>query len=97
MIAGEFSEVKDTWRSIPVTYYAPKGRGDRLPINISHSGDAGPLQQEIWGQYPWEKYSQAMVDDSSPEAWKTPAPPRTPAARSFIPKLAPEYFTGENG
>src|ERR1700736_4286045 len=33
VVAGEFEEVKDSWRGIPVTYYAPKGRGDRLPIN----------------------------------------------------------------
>jgi len=30
VVAGEFDEVKETWRGIPVTYYAPKGRGDRL-------------------------------------------------------------------
>ena len=30
IVAGEFDEIKDTWRGIPVTYYAPKGRGDRL-------------------------------------------------------------------
>ena len=29
IVAGEFDEVKETWRGIPVTYYAPKGRGDR--------------------------------------------------------------------
>src|ERR1700740_2615180 len=34
VVAGEFDEVKDTWRGIPVTYYAPKGRGDRLPVNF---------------------------------------------------------------
>src|SRR5260370_507557 len=33
VVAGEFDEVKDSWHGIPVTYYAPKGRGDRLPIN----------------------------------------------------------------
>src|SRR6267378_3147620 len=26
VVAGEFDEVKETWRGIPVTYYAPKGR-----------------------------------------------------------------------
>src|SRR5215472_1270762 len=30
VVAGEFDEVKDAWRGMPVTYYAPKGRGDRL-------------------------------------------------------------------
>src|SRR6202165_4395895 len=33
VVAGEFDEVKDTWRNIPLTYYAPKGRGDRLPTH----------------------------------------------------------------
>ena len=37
VVAGEFDEVKDTWRGIPVTYYAPKGRGDRLPINYERT------------------------------------------------------------
>src|SRR5262249_15976370 len=27
VVAGEFAEVKDSWRDIPVTYYAPKDRG----------------------------------------------------------------------
>src|SRR6202047_822882 len=30
VVAGEFDEVKDSLRNLPVTYYAPKGRGDRL-------------------------------------------------------------------
>ena len=29
VVAGEFEEAKQSWRGIPVTYYAPKGRGDR--------------------------------------------------------------------
>ena len=33
VVAGEFDEVKDSWRGMPVTYYAPKGRGDRLPLD----------------------------------------------------------------
>ena len=37
IVAGELDEVKDTWRGIPVTYYAPKGRGDRLSINYSRT------------------------------------------------------------
>src|ERR1700731_4652137 len=31
VVAGEFDEVKDTWRGIPDTYYAPKGRRHRPP------------------------------------------------------------------
>src|SRR5690348_5838848 len=42
VVAGEFDEVKQTWRGMPVTYYAPKGRGNRLRdrkstrLNSSH-------------------------------------------------------------
>ncbi len=37
VVAGELSEVKDTWRNMPVTYYAPKDRGDRLTVNYSRT------------------------------------------------------------
>src|SRR6202049_5316053 len=37
VVAGEFDEVKENLRNLPVTYYAPKGRGDRLPINYSRT------------------------------------------------------------
>src|SRR6202049_1434468 len=37
VVAGEFDELKDSLRNLPVTYYAPKGRGDRLPINYSRT------------------------------------------------------------
>src|SRR6266481_2290951 len=37
VVAGEFDEVKDSWRGMPVTYYAPKGRGDRLSINYGRT------------------------------------------------------------
>src|SRR5712692_4041873 len=64
LVAGEFDEVKDTWRGKPVTYYAPRGRGDRLVVNYNRT----PAMIELFSRklgvdYPWEKYSQAMVDD----------------------------------
>ena len=47
VVAGEFEEVKDSWRGIPVTYYAPKGRGDRLSDQLrAHSPDDRTLQQK---------------------------------------------------
>src|SRR6266852_6156284 len=64
VVAGEFDEVKESWRGMPVTYYAPKGRGDRLSINYGRT----PAMIELFSQklgvdYPWEKYAQSMVDD----------------------------------
>src|SRR5712664_2868139 len=56
VVAGEFDDVRDTWHGIPVTYYAPKGRGDRLPINYGRT----PAMMEFFSKkfgvdYPWEK------------------------------------------
>jgi len=64
VVAGEFVEVKDAWRTIPVTYYAPKDRGDRLTPNYSRT----PAMLELFSKklgvdYPWEKYAQVMVDE----------------------------------
>ena len=58
VVAGEFTEVKDTWRKMPVTYYAPKDRADRLTANYSRT----PAMIELFStklgvDYPWEKYS----------------------------------------
>jgi len=64
VVAGEFDEVKQGWRGLPVTYYAPKGRGDRLLPNYERT----PEMMEVFSKklgvnYPWEKYAQTMVDD----------------------------------
>ena len=64
VVAGEFVEVKDSWRNMPVTYYAPKDRGDRLNPNYSRTPAMIELFSKTLGvEYPWEKYSQVMVDD----------------------------------
>ena len=64
VVAGEFDEVKQTWHGLPVTYYSPKGRGDRLLPNYERT----PAMMELFSkklgvEYPWEKYAQVMVDD----------------------------------
>ena len=37
VVAGEFDEVKDSYGKLPVPYYAPKGRGDRLKVNYGRT------------------------------------------------------------
>src|SRR6267378_882003 len=64
VVAGEFVEVKDSWRNIPVTYYAPKDRGDRLSLSYSRTPAMIDLfSRKLGVDYPWEKYSQAMVEE----------------------------------
>jgi aminopeptidase N len=98
VVAGEFDEVKDTWRGIPVTYYAPKGRGDRLSINYGRT----PAMMELFSKkfgvaYAWEKYAQVMVDDFVAGGMENSSATTNTSSSLVHPKLAPEYLTGEDG
>src|SRR6266566_2864565 len=97
VVAGEFDEVKDTWRGIPLTYYAPRGRGDRLPINYGRT----PAMMEVFSKkfgvdYPWEKYAQVMVDDFVAGGMENSSATTNTSTSLVHPKLAPEYLTGED-
>ena len=97
VVAGEFDEVKDTWRGIPVTYYAPKGRGDRLPINYGRTPAMMELFSKKFGvDYPWEKYAQVMVDDFVAGGMENSSATTNTSNSLVHPKLAPEYVTGED-
>lgn len=97
VVAGEFDEVKESWRGMPVTYYAPKGRGDRLKVNYSRT----PQMLEFFSKrlgvdYPWEKYAQAMVDDFVAGGMENSSATTNTSTSLTHPKLAPEYTTGED-
>jgi len=97
VVAGEFDEVKDTWRGIPVTYYAPKGRGDRLPINYGRTPAMMELFSKKFGvDYAWEKYAQVMVDEFVAGGMENSSATTNASSSLVHPKLAPEYPTGED-
>jgi aminopeptidase N len=97
IVAGEFDEVKDTWRGVPVTYYAPKGRGGRLPINYGRTPAMMELFSKKFGiDYPWEKYAQVMVDDFVAGGMENSSATTNTSSSLVHPKLAPEYFTGQD-
>jgi aminopeptidase N len=97
VVAGEFVEVKDSWRDIPVTYYAPKGRGDRLNPNYNRTTAMIELFSKKLGvDYPWEKYSQAMVDEFVAGGMENSSATTNTAESLRNPKLAPEYEQNED-
>jgi aminopeptidase N len=97
IVAGELTEVKDTWKNIPVTYYAPKDRGDRLVANYSRTPAMIDLFSNKLGvEYPWEKYAQSMVDDFVAGGMENSSATTNTASSLRNPKLAPEYPTGED-
>ena len=98
VVAGEFDEVKDLWRGKPVTYYAPKGRGDRLKINYQRTPQMMELFSKKLGvDYPWEKYAQAMVDDFVAGGMENSSATTNTSSSLVHPQLVPEYTTGEDG
>jgi aminopeptidase N len=97
VVAGEFVEVKDSWRNIPVTYYAPKDRGDRLSPSYSRT----PAMIELFSKklgvdYPWEKYSQTMVDEFVAGGMENSSATTNTAESLRNPKLVPEYEQNED-
>jgi aminopeptidase N len=97
IVAGELTEVKDSWRNIPVTYYAPKDRGYRLTASYSRT----PAMIEHFSttlgvNYPWEKYSQAMVDDFVAGGMENSSATTNTATSLRNPVLAAEYIQGED-
>src|SRR5712692_5245207 len=92
VVAGEFDEVKQSWRGVPVTYYAPKGRGDRLLPNYERT----PAMMEVFSKklgvdYPWEKYAQSMVDDFVAGGMENTSATTNTSSSLKNPKLIPEF------
>ncbi len=97
VVAGEFDEVKDSWRGLPVTYYAPKGRGDRLSVNYSRTPAMIDLFSKKLGvQYPWEKYAQVMVDDFVAGGMENSSATTNTSSSLNHPKIAAEMLTDED-
>ena len=98
VVAGEFDEVKDSWRGIPVTYYAPKGRGDRLFVNYRRTPAMIDLFSKKLGvDYPWEKYAQVMVDDFVAGGMENSSATTNTSSSLNHPKIAAEMLTDEDG
>ena len=97
VVAGEFDEVKETWRGMPVTYYAPKGRGDRLQINYGRTPQMLDLFSKKFGvDYPWEKYAQVMVDDFVAGGMENSSATTNTSSSLVHPRLVAEYPMGED-
>src|SRR5271154_6418593 len=97
IVAGELDEVKDSWRGIPVDYFAPKGRGDRLQIDYSRTPAMIELFSKKFGvDYPWEKYDQSMVDDFVAGGMENSSATTNASESLTNPKLVPEYLTNQD-
>ena len=93
-VAGEFDEAKQSLRNLPLTYYAPKGRGDRLLPNYERTPQMIELfNKKIGVDYPWEKYAQVMVDYFVAGGMENSSATTNTADSLRDPRLIPEYPT----
>jgi len=92
VVAGELDEAKQSWRGIPVTYYAPKGRGDRLLANYGRTPEMMELFSKKLGvDYAWEKYAQSMVDDFVAGGMENSSATTNTSSSLRDPRLIPEF------
>ena len=92
LVAGEFTELPDTWRDMPVNYYVRPGReddGHRMLDNTPAMIDlfSAALRRGL-------SLRQVRADragDVHSARWRTPAPPRT--ATACCPTSAPASTT----
>jgi aminopeptidase N len=97
VVAGEFDEWKQNLHGLPVTYYAPKGRGDRLQVNYERTPSMIELFTKTIGvEYPWEKYAQVMVDDFVAGGMENSSATTNTSSSLKNPKLVPEFPTNED-
>jgi aminopeptidase N len=97
VVAGDFSEAKDKWRNIPVDYFAPKDRGDRLMANYGRTPKMIELFSKTLGvDYPWEKYDQSMVDDFVAGGMENSSATTNTSSSLRDPRLVPEFPMDED-
>ncbi len=97
VVAGEFDEVKESFHGLPLIYYAPKGRGDRIAANYGRTPDMiEAFNRKIGVEYPWEKYAQVMVDDFVAGGMENSSATTNTAKSLRDPKLVPEFPTNED-
>jgi len=64
LIVGEYTEVKDTWKTVPLSYFVyPAQKEDAI-----RSFSKTPIAMEFFSNrfqytYPWDKYAQTVVGD----------------------------------
>ncbi len=64
LVAGEFDQVADSWKGLPLEYSVPRGNRDRIAPSFAHTPAMLTFFSDRFGvPYPWDKYDQTAVDD----------------------------------
>jgi aminopeptidase N len=95
LVAGQFDEVRDTWRGIPVTYEVPRGRAATIEPTFARTKQMLELFSDKLGvPYPWSQYAQANVDEFVEGGMENTSATTLTAGELLDPRLAPEIHEG---
>ncbi len=98
LVAGEFELIKENWRNIPVTYYVPRGRSDRVRPTFARTRQMLDFYSDTLGApYPWDQYAQAAVDDFVVGGMENTSATTLTATGLLHPLLAGESLQGSDG
>ena len=95
LVAGQFDEVRDTWRGIPVTYEVPRGRAATIEPTFARTKQMLELFSDKLGvPYPWSQYAQVNVDEFVEGGMENTSATTLTAGELLDPRLAPEIHEG---
>ena len=98
LVAGEFDQVREMWRGMPVDYYVPRGKRERIAPTFSRTRDMLTFFSERFGlPYPWEKYAQTMVDQFVVGGMENVSAATLTTRGMLHPELAEESLKGSDG
>jgi aminopeptidase N len=61
---GEFVQIKDVWKDLPVNYYVEEKYAKGAKIVFQHTPEMIGFFSDLLGvEYPWQKYDQVVVRD----------------------------------
>lgn len=96
LVAGEFDVVTEDWRGIPLTYYAPRGRGNRIKPSYGRTPAMMDYFTAKFGPYPWAKYAQAMVDEFVAGGMENTTVTINNSGSLEHPELVPEFVGNDD-
>jgi len=98
LVAGEFDLMRETWHNIPVTYYVPRGRGERVKPTFARTERMLEFYSDSLGvPYPWDQYAQAAVDDFVASGMENTSATTLTTSLLLHPELAGESLMGSDG
>lgn len=64
LVVGEYAEVKDTWRRIPLSYFVYPSQKENARLSFSKTPEMMEFFSDLFKyEYPWDKYAQTVVSE----------------------------------